>query len=120
MAGVTITIRNNGPYQVEGDIVLMNADGTIVETPPGKPVKLCRCGASTKKPFCDGMHSKIGFQGAQAAQQAFDAGAPATGGAQAGGAQAASSAPATGAPASTATPATQAGTLPPKDQAPGS
>lgn len=75
MAGVTITIRNNGPYQVDGEITLVTADGTVVATTPGKPVKLCRCGASTKKPFCDGMHSKIGFQGAQAAQAAFDAGA---------------------------------------------
>ncbi len=72
MAPVTITIRNNGPYQIEGEVILLAADGTTVPTTPGKPVKLCRCGASTKKPFCDGMHSKIGFQGAQAAQQAFD------------------------------------------------
>jgi CDGSH-type Zn-finger protein len=73
MAPVTIMIRNNGPYQVEGDFELVTADGVRVETTPGKPVKLCRCGASTKKPFCDGMHSKIGFQGAQAAQESFDA-----------------------------------------------
>ena len=72
MAPVTIMIRNNGPYQIEGEVLLVTADGTPVPTTPGKPIKLCRCGASTKKPFCDGMHSKIGFQGAQAAQQAFD------------------------------------------------
>ncbi len=73
MAGVTIMIRNNGPYQVDGEFELVTAEGVRVETTPGKPVKLCRCGASTKKPFCDGTHSKIGFQGAQAAQEAFDA-----------------------------------------------
>ncbi len=64
---VTITVRPNGPFRVEGPIKLVNTDGTIIDT-TGKPgVSLCRCGASTNKPFCDGTHSKIGFQAAAAA-----------------------------------------------------
>ncbi|HEU5161685.1 MAG TPA: CDGSH iron-sulfur domain-containing protein [Thermoanaerobaculia bacterium] len=59
-----ITIRPNGPYVVEGDFVLVDENGN--EITPVKN-KLCRCGASVTKPYCDGTHSKIGFQGAMAA-----------------------------------------------------
>jgi 3-phenylpropionate/trans-cinnamate dioxygenase ferredoxin subunit len=62
----TITIRNNGPYVVEGDVKLVDALGNEV---PMTKRALCRCGGSTTKPFCDGTHSKIGFQGATAAVQ---------------------------------------------------
>ena len=61
---VTIKIRDNGPYVVEGDFILTDAAGN--EIPLAKRA-LCRCGGSTMKPFCDGTHSKIGFQGANAA-----------------------------------------------------
>ena len=61
---VKITIRNNGPYVVEGDFTLVDHEGNEV---PLTKRALCRCGGSTMKPFCDGMHSKIGFQGANAA-----------------------------------------------------
>lgn len=62
---VTIKIRDNGPYLVDGDDVkLVDASGNEV---PMTKRALCRCGGSTMKPFCDGTHSKIGFQGASAA-----------------------------------------------------
>ena len=70
MAQVKITVRRNGPYRVEapeGTIELVDADGTAYDL-TGKPAfSLCRCGASVTKPFCDGTHSRIGFQAAEAA-----------------------------------------------------
>jgi CDGSH-type Zn-finger protein len=63
---VNIKIGNNGPYIVEGEFTLTDANGQSV---PVKKAALCRCGGSTTKPFCDGTHSKIGFQGAMAAVQ---------------------------------------------------
>jgi len=64
---VTITAKPNGPLRVEGPIKLINSDGKEIDL-TGKPaISLCRCGASTNKPFCDGTHSKIGFQAAEAA-----------------------------------------------------
>lgn len=68
---VKITIRNNGPYVVEGDFTLVDAEGNEV---PLTKRALCRCGGSTMKPFCDGTHSKIGFQGATAAVEKTDGG----------------------------------------------
>ena len=70
MAKVKITIRPNGPYRVEdpeGLIELMDSNGIPYDL-TGKPAySLCRCGGSVNKPFCDGTHSKIGFQAAEAA-----------------------------------------------------
>lgn len=70
MAQVKITVRRNGPYRVEapeGSIELVDADGNVYDL-TGKPAfSLCRCGGSTNKPFCDGTHSQIGFQAAEAA-----------------------------------------------------
>jgi CDGSH-type Zn-finger protein len=62
MDEVTVEVRPNGPYIVSGVIELRDTDGNVVAT-QARTV-LCRCGASTKKPFCDGTHSKIGFQAA--------------------------------------------------------
>lgn len=70
MAQVKITCRPNGPYRVEapeGSIELLNPDGTPIDLTGKTAFSLCRCGASVNKPFCDGTHSKIGFQAAEAA-----------------------------------------------------
>ena len=75
MAEVKITARRNGPFRVEapeGSIELVDADGNKYDL-AGKPAfSLCRCGGSVNKPFCDGTHSKIGFQGAESAVRAAD------------------------------------------------
>ena len=62
MADVKIDIIKNGPYIVHGEVEMKDADGNSY--PVQKRMALCRCGASTDKPFCDGTHSKIGFQAA--------------------------------------------------------
>jgi CDGSH-type Zn-finger protein len=72
MSEVTIKVRPNGPFRVEGPIKLVDGDGAEWDL-TGKPaVSLCRCGASTRKPFCDGTHTKIGFQAAETAVVAHD------------------------------------------------
>src|SRR5215216_758599 len=65
MAHVKIETIKNGPYIVTGEVELIDADGN--KFPAEKRMALCRCGASTEKPFCDGTHSKIGFKAAEKA-----------------------------------------------------
>ena len=63
----TIRLRKNGPYVIDGEdvrVVDWNGKDYVVGR---RPVALCRCGASTTKPFCDGTHSRVGFQAAAAA-----------------------------------------------------
>ncbi len=65
MADVTIDIIKNGPLIVNGPVELKDSAGKAY--PAQKRMALCRCGASTEKPFCDGTHSKVGFQAAEQA-----------------------------------------------------
>lgn len=71
---VTITVRHNGSYLVEGPFRLVDADGNEYVLEPGKRYSLCRCGGSTRKPFCDGTHSRIGFAAAERAVRQADQG----------------------------------------------
>ena len=70
-AEVVIATRENGPYKLTGPARIVDADGHEYQLPDdGRPVALCRCGGSTTKPFCDGTHSKIGFEAAERAVRA--------------------------------------------------
>jgi len=62
MPGTIIQPSKNGPLLVKGPFQLTDADGKAILT-NGEMVALCRCGQSATKPFCDGAHKKIGFQG---------------------------------------------------------
>jgi CDGSH-type Zn-finger protein len=79
MAQVKITARKNGPFRVEapeGAIELVDADGNPYDLTGKTAFSLCRCGGSINKPFCDGTHSKIGFDAAEAAVKKVDEGVP--------------------------------------------
>ncbi len=66
MAGQIKAIEN-GPYVVEGVERIIDADGNEYDVSDRPRVSLCRCGGSTNKPFCDGTHSKLGFDAAERA-----------------------------------------------------
>jgi CDGSH-type Zn-finger protein len=60
--GVTIKVRDNGPYKVTGPVRLIDAEGNAFALPDGDSIVLCRCGRSETKPFCDKAHRESGFE----------------------------------------------------------
>ncbi len=56
-----ITYQKNGPYIVLDVEHLFDSDGTQLKTKQER--KLCRCGGSNYKPFCDGSHIDLEFKG---------------------------------------------------------
>lgn len=58
---VVITLRENASIKIEGDAILQDHLGNRIETNPEKPIVLCRCGQSAKKPFCDSTHKRCGW-----------------------------------------------------------
>ena len=56
-----IRIQPNGPYLVDGPMTIADADGHLITVPEGKTIKLCRCGHSGTKPYCDGTHRRVDF-----------------------------------------------------------
>jgi CDGSH-type Zn-finger protein len=58
----TIRLRPDGPYVVEDEDVRVVDWNGVEYVCDRKPVALCRCGQSARKPFCDGTHARVGFQ----------------------------------------------------------
>jgi CDGSH-type Zn-finger protein len=79
---VRVTVAENGPYMVSGDVplakqtIVADAEGGSEAWQEGEAIPhraayaLCRCGASRTKPFCDGSHVRVGFAGAETASRA--------------------------------------------------
>ena len=61
MDEVTIAPSLNGPYLVSGPVHLTAPDGREILHPA--QFAMCRCGHSSNKPFCDGTHLTIDFDG---------------------------------------------------------
>jgi hypothetical protein len=54
-----VVVIPDGPLWVTGGVPVERSDGKPLET--RNRVTLCRCGASSIKPLCDGTHKEIGF-----------------------------------------------------------
>jgi CDGSH-type Zn-finger protein/uncharacterized Fe-S cluster protein YjdI len=50
----------DGPLQVRGNLEITSGTGRRVACVT--QTRLCRCGGSANKPFCDGTHARIGFR----------------------------------------------------------
>lgn len=78
-SGAKIQVLKDGPYMVSGTLplseqwIVTNAEGESLDYREGKqyPAQaqyaLCRCGHSANKPFCDGTHKKVRFDGTETA-----------------------------------------------------
>ena len=66
MADITIKPTKNGPYEVTGEVSVVDHQGKVYQS-QGSPIYLCRCGNSANKPFCDGTHAKISFKAEETA-----------------------------------------------------
>jgi CDGSH-type Zn-finger protein len=52
--------ETDGPLRMRGNVEIISGTGRVVARVT--QARLCRCGGSANKPFCDGTHAKIGFR----------------------------------------------------------
>jgi len=56
-----VQILKDGPAIISGNFILRDPNKKKIHLPTEKAA-ICRCGASHKKPLCDGTHLSIGFK----------------------------------------------------------
>jgi CDGSH-type Zn-finger protein len=61
MAATRITVVNNGSLRIEGDFEIVDQEGRPFGLAGRTRISLCRCGQSSRKPFCDSTHKTCGF-----------------------------------------------------------
>jgi uncharacterized Fe-S cluster protein YjdI len=61
VAETIVETMPNGPLLVYGNVTVKDTNGNL--TKKNNVTAFCRCGGSSNKPFCDGSHKKIGFEG---------------------------------------------------------
>ncbi len=57
---LAIEPETDGPLRVRGNLEIVSGTGRVVARVT--QARLCRCGGSGNKPFCDGTHARIGFR----------------------------------------------------------
>ncbi len=79
--GPSVVVSKNGPYLVSGGVplarqtIVADAQGGSQSWQASEPIPtppqyaLCRCGHSKSKPFCDGSHTAVGFDGTETASR---------------------------------------------------
>lgn len=67
MSDVKVVVRDNGPLLVSGAITVEDAEGNAFDLAGKETIALCRCGASARRPFCDGTHNRTEFSACERA-----------------------------------------------------
>jgi CDGSH-type Zn-finger protein/uncharacterized Fe-S cluster protein YjdI len=57
---LAIEPQKNGPLQIVGNLEILSGTGRAIDRVTR--ARLCRCGYSSTKPFCDNTHLKVGFK----------------------------------------------------------
>jgi len=62
LSQTTVKVRSNGPYLIDGEFSVIDAEGRPFGLAGRRTIALCRCSKSDNLPFCDGTHGKTGFK----------------------------------------------------------